>query len=156
MPTPTDLLWRVNNQYRKHLAQAQTYLQLLYHLIAGRDADGEAHLPHILEIVEYAVQQIENFTDDHRAWRAHYYFAADDSARMVQQDAAVDAALNHFADMRLAHDAPLRELFSLLTETPRPDPALTTTPARDLWSLAQTALEDLMSFDEQLFNGERL
>jgi hypothetical protein len=52
--------------------------------------------------------------------------------------------------MRSQHESRLNDLYSLLHETPRPDPLLTRVPNGDLWTMTQFAIGDLIGFNDYL------
>jgi glutamine synthetase adenylyltransferase len=146
MYAPTDLLWRVNNEYRKRLAQAQTFLDLLEQMILAT-ADRQAHT---LEALRYAREQVAATIEDHRNWRQTFYYDSPETKRMVQNDRAVNQALARFSRMRSQHESRFYDLYSLLQDVPRPDPLLTRVPNGDLWTMAEYAIYDLVGFNDYL------
>jgi len=147
MHTPTDKLWRVNNEYRKRLAQAQTFLDLLEQLIE-MNSDQRQH--YMLELLHYAREEVAGLVEEHRVWRHRFYYDSLDNRRMVQNDRAANQALARFNRMRSQHEGRLSDLYSLLEETPRPDPLLTRVPNGDLWTMTQYAIGDLLGFNDYL------
>jgi hypothetical protein len=147
MIAPTDVLWRVNNEYRKRLAQAQTFLDLLEQLILVNSGERQNYM---LELLQYAREELAGIVEEHRIWRHQFYYDSLESRRMVQNDRAVNQALSRFNRMRSQHEARLNDLYSLFHETPRPDPDLTRVPNGDLWTMAQYAIGDLLGFNDYL------
>jgi hypothetical protein len=147
MYAPTDMLWRVNNEYRKRLAQAQTFLDLLEQMILVNSGE---HQNYLLELLHYAREEVDGIVEDHRIWRHRFYYDSIDNKRMVQTDRAVNQALSRFNRMRSQHENRLNDLYSLFYETPRPDPNLTRVPNGDLWTLTQFAIGDLLGFTDYL------
>jgi len=145
MNNPTDVLWRVNNEYRKRLAQAQTFLDLLEQLVL---ANGGERQKYLLELLRYAREEVAGITEEHRVWRHRFYYDSLDNRRMVQNDRAVNQALARFNRMRSRHESRLNDLYNLLNETPRPDPNLTRVPNGDLWTMTQYAIGDLLGFND--------
>lgn len=147
-PTASDLLWRVNNEYRKRLTQAQTLLALLEQFMAANtlDAAGAAGTLHALH------QQLDLIAEEHRSWRYHFYYASAETKRMVQDERQINQALARFNRMRGDHERRLLALYEQLYETPRPDPASTRIPTGDLWTMTQFALYDLVGFTDYV-NG---
>ena len=70
MNAPTDVLWRVNNEYRKRLSQAQTFLDLLEQMILATDD----RQPRTLETLRYAREQVNSLIEEHRRWRNRFYY----------------------------------------------------------------------------------
>lgn len=145
LDTRADVLWRINNEYRKRLTQAQTFLDLLEQMILSHSGDG-----HTLEALRYTRDQVTSLTSEHRDWRYRYYYDSPQSKRMVQDDRAVNQALSRFTRMRSAHQALLNELYTLFYDMPRPDPTLTRVPNGDLWTMTQYAIYDLLEFSDYL------
>ncbi len=145
MTTPSDLLWRTNNEYQKRLKQAKTYLSLLEQLVImqGRDA-------HTLNALHHALDQIDTLNNEHRDWRYRYYYESLETRRMVQSIHAVHQALAHFSRMRARHQYNLNQIETLLLRLQRPDPVITQTPTGDLWQMTQHALIDLNHFDDYM------
>jgi hypothetical protein len=146
MDAAADVLWRVNNEYRKRLAQAQTFLDLLEQMIL---ASGERQ-PHMLEALRYARQQVDATIEDHRHWRYRFYYDSAENKRMVQNSRAVNQALARFNRMRADHEGRFYDLYHLLNEIPRPEPHLTRVPNGDLWTMTQYAIGDLIGFGDYL------
>jgi len=147
MYTPTDVLWRVNNEYRKRLVQAQTFLDLLEQLILVNSVERQNYM---LELLQYAREEVAGIVEEHRLWRHRFYYDSVESQRMVQNDRAVNQALSRFNRMRSQHESRLNDLNSLFHKTPRPDPDLTRVPNGDLWTMAQYAIGDLLGFNDYL------
>lgn len=145
MPPPADLLWRVNNEYRKRLSQLATYLSLLEQLVLTRNQDGPAQ---IIALLHFMQDQVDALVEEHRQWRHRYYYESLDTRRMVQSDNAVHQALARFSRMRGQHEQRLTEMNHLLQQIQRPDPSLTRISTGDLWELAGFALNDLNGFDD--------
>jgi galactokinase len=148
MPNPVDLLWMVNNEYRKRLAQAETYLSLLEQLLPLHTGAAQAE---IQEVLRYAREEILALTEDHRNWRRMYYYESDETKKVVQSERAVNRALDRFGKMRDEHERRLSELYHLLTQIPRPNPDLTAVPTGgDLWVMTQYAIHSLAGFEDSL------
>jgi hypothetical protein len=147
MSSLADVLWRLNNEYRKRLAQAQTYLDLLEQLVLMQNGDRQAHT---LVALRYARECVEAMTEAHRQWRQRYYYDSDETKRMVQADRQINQALARFAQMRTQQDHYLRELYATLNNIPRPDPKITRVPNGDLWLLTQSAINNLVGFEDYL------
>jgi ribosomal 50S subunit-associated protein YjgA (DUF615 family) len=144
MGTATDTLWRLNNEYRRRLSQARTYLNLLEQLVMVQD---DTDTLRTLTALRYAVEQVEMMEQEARRWRHKYYYESPQTKRMVQTDDAVQHALAHFGRMRAQHEARLHDLEAMLAHMQRPDPALTRVPTGDLWNLARYAIDDLSGFE---------
>jgi hypothetical protein len=147
MDTYADVLWRLNNEYRKRLSQAQTYLELLGHLIAVNNDETTAD---ILDRLYYAQDQVRDLIEEHRDWRHAFYYESPETKRMVQDERAVHQALSRFSRMRSRHEQRLFDLYNLLFQTPRPDPHVTRVPTGDLWSMTEFALNDLLIFGDYI------
>jgi hypothetical protein len=145
MTTPADVLWRINNEYRKRLEHAKTYLNLLEQLVLMQHQD-----QHVLAALNQALNQVEQMIAEHRQWRYHYYYESTDSQRMVQTHGAINQALAQFSHIRSSHEQELQNIRVLLYHLQRPDPAVTTVPIGDLWQLSEFALQDLSGFDDYL------
>lgn len=145
MNTTGDVLWRINNEYRKRLTQAQTYLDLLEQMILAHGGYGP---PHTLEALHYARQQVEGLVEEHRQWRHAYYYDSLETRRMVQGDRAVNKALSRFSRMRTQHEQRAYDVYAALFQSPRPDPRVTRVLSGDLWTMTQYALNDLIVFGD--------
>lgn len=145
MTTPSDLLWRINNEYQKRLKQTKTYLSLLEQLVIAQGGDGRT-----LAALHDALNQIERLNDEHRDWRYRYYYESLDTRRMVQSVNAVHQALAHFSRMHARHQRALGHIQSLLIHLQRPDPTITRVPTGDLWQMTEHALIDLNLFDDYM------
>lgn len=147
MRAANHMLWRVNNEYRKRLSQAETLLNLLEQvLLMQRDNRQE----HTLTAISYVRQQIDIITEEHRHWRHNFYYESLETRRMVQDNRSIDQALARFNRMRSSHDRRLQDIYGLIYGLPRPDPSVTTLPTGDLWTMTQYAIEDLVMFDNYL------
>lgn len=142
---PTDVLWRLNNEYRKRLSHAQTYLDLLEQLLMVQVGDQNLAT---LEVLEQARQELVVLTEEHRDWRHRFYYDSLETRRMVQETRAVNQALARFSRMRSNHERRLYEIYNVLAQLPRPDSQMTRVPNGDLWVMAQYALNDLMVFGD--------
>ena len=142
---PTDVLWRLNNEYRKRLSQAQTYLDLLEQLLMVQDDDRSFET---IEALQQARHELVILTEEHRNWRHHFYYDSLETRRMVQENRAVNKALARFSRMRSQHERRLYELYNLLAQLPRPDARMTRVPNGDLWVMTQYALNDLIIFGD--------
>jgi hypothetical protein len=147
MSPSADVLWRLNNEYRKRLAQAQTYLDLLEQLVLMQNGERQTHT---LAALRYSRDCVEAMTEAHRQWRQRYYYESDESKRMVQEVRQINQALARFAQMRTQQDHFLNELYATLNNIPRPDPKITRVPNGDLWLLAQSAINNLVGFEDYL------
>lgn len=145
MSTPAEMLWRVNNEYRKRLDQAMRYLGLLEQMIRMQNPP-EAQ--RTLATLRYIHEQITALLDEHRAWRNTYYYESLETRRMVEEDMAIHRALARFNRMRSQHEQRLQDLLGLLNLTPRPDPVLTQVPTGDLWNMTEYAVGHLTDFGE--------
>ena len=142
---PTDLLWRLNNEYRKRLSHAQTYLDLLEQLLLIQAAEDVFET---LEALQQVRRELTTLTEEHRDWRHHFYYDSLETRRMVQDDRAVNKALARFSRMRSQHEQRVYELYNLLAQLPRPNVQITRVPNGDLWLMAQYALNDLIVFGD--------
>ncbi|NWG16127.1 MAG: hypothetical protein HXY41_05785 [Chloroflexi bacterium] len=147
MSAANQLLWRVNNEYRKRLSQAQTLLNLLEQLLLMQNDPNQEHA---LAVLNYAREQIEAMTEEHRQWRYSYYYESVETKRMVQDDTAINQALARFTRMRTHQERRLNDLYTLIFDVPRPDPNLTRVPNGDLWMMTRHAIQDLVMFDNFL------
>lgn len=147
--TPTDVLWRLNNEYRKRLSCAQTYLDLLEQLLMIQAADD---IFQTLETLQQVRQELVNLTEEHRDWRHHFYYDSLETRRMVQDDRAVNKALARFNRMRSQHEQRVYDLYMTLDQSPRPNAQITRVPNGDLWVMAQYALNDLIVFGDYATN----
>src|SRR5215218_7785698 len=93
---PADVLWRLNNEYRKRLSQAQTYLDLLEQLLMIQTSEDSFEL---LEALQQARHELVILTEEHRDWRHHFYYDSLETRRMVQDNRAVNKALARFSRM---------------------------------------------------------
>jgi hypothetical protein len=141
-----DLLWHVNNEYRKRLSSAEKYAELLEQLVLAREQTVHALL---LDVLRYVREQIHALTQEHRDWRHHYYYDPNDHKRMVQSDAEIDQALAHFEEMRQPHILVITEITRALNSVQRPDTNLTHVAGGDLWLLLIQAINDLVGFIEE-------
>ncbi len=142
---PTDVLWRLNNEYRKRLSHAQTYLDLLEQLLMIQVGNQNLET---LEVLEQARQELVILTEEHRDWRHRFYYDSLETRRMVQDTRAVNQALARFSRMRANHERRLYEIYNVLAQLPRPDAQMTRVPNGDLWIMTQYALNDLMVFGD--------
>lgn len=147
MDTRSDVLWRVNNEYRKRLSQAQTYLDLLEQIVL---ANGDASQYQLVELLRYVRDQVNQLIEEHRNWRYLFYYESPETKRMVQGDRAVSQALARFSRMRSSHQSRLNDLYDLLDQAPRPDPRVTRVPTGDLWAMTEYALSNLLGFGDYL------
>lgn len=145
MTALADLLWRVNNEYRKRLTQGQTFLALLEQMLHAQDSD-----PLLLDALGSAHEQMNTLAAEHRDWRYRYYYEDADSKRLVQEERAIQQALARFSRMRSRHETQLNDLHRLIFERSRPDPRTTRVPTGDLWEMTEYAVYDLISFEEYL------
>lgn len=142
---PADMLWRLNNEYRKRLSQAQTLLDLLEQLLMVQD-DNRAF--EIIETLQQARHELVMLTEEHRNWRHHFYYDSLETRRMVQDNRAVNKALARFSRMRSQHERRVYEVYNALAQLPRPDARMTRVPNGDLWVMVQYALNDLIVFGD--------
>jgi hypothetical protein len=149
MSSTNDVLWRINNEYRKRLSQAQTFLDLLEQVMLANSGYGP---PHTLEALHYARQQVAELMEEHRQWRHSYYYDSLETRRMVHEDRAINKALSRFSRMRTQHEQRAYDAYALLFQSPRPDPRVTRVPNGDLWTMTQYALNDLIVFGDYISN----
>ncbi|MBI5671548.1 MAG: hypothetical protein HZC41_26450 [Chloroflexi bacterium] len=147
MAVANQVLWNINNEYRKRLSQAQTLLNLLEQLLLMQ---GDARQEHTLAALAYVREQIDLMNEEHRRWRHQFYYESLDTRRMVQDSRAIDRALARFSRMRTDQERRLQDICNLVYDLPRPDTHLTTVPTGDLWTMTQYALRDLLTFDHYL------
>ena len=147
MQAANHTLWRVNNEYRKRLSQAETLLNLLEQVLLMQRDDQQEHT---LAAIAYVREQIDIITQEHRHWRHNFYYESLETRRMVQDNRSVDRALTRFSRMRSNQDRRLQDIYGLIYGLPRPDPSVTTIPTGDLWTMTQYAIEDLVMFDNYL------
>ena len=95
--TSADVLWRLNNEYRKRLSQAQTYLDLLEQLLMVQAADQTAQT---IQVLDHARHELVILNEEHRDWRYHFYYDSIETRRMVQDNRSVNQALSRFSRMR--------------------------------------------------------
>ena len=152
MDAPSDVLWRVNNEYRKRLTQARTFVDLLEQMLRS---EGSEHPSQVLATLDYIRDQVDGLIEDHRDWRYRFYYDTPESKRMVQTDRAIHQALARFSRMRTQHETRLIDLYNILYETPRPDPHATHVPKGDLWVMTQFAIHDLLGFSDYYQTLER-
>ena len=145
MLAQADLLWRINNEYRKRLTQAQTFLDLLEQIMLSHSGDEET-----AAAVRYGREALVELMEEHRVWRYRYYYESPESKRMVQDERAVNQALARFSRMYTQHESRLYNLYNILSESPRPDPVLTRVPTGDLWEMTGYALNDLITVGEYM------
>lgn len=149
MTAPAEMLWRVNNEYRKRLTQVTNCLNLLEQLVLMQQ-DGSSQV-RTLAALRYAREEVEAMAQEHRDWRYRYYYDSTDSKRMVQGNHAVHQALARFSRMRVQHDRRLGSLRGLLDHVQRPNPDITrVATGGDLWTLTEYAIHDLSAFDAYL------
>ncbi len=142
---PSDVLWRLNNEYRKRLSQAQTYLDLLEQLLMVQDDDRSFET---IEALQQARHELVILTEEHRNWRHHFYYDSPETRRMVHDNRAVNKALARFSRMRSQHERRLYEVYNTIAQIPRPDARMTRVPNGDLWVMTQYALNDLIVFGD--------
>ncbi len=142
---PADVLWRLNNEYRKRLSHAQTYLDLLEQLLLVQ-ADDKTFAT--LEALQQVRHELTILTEEHRDWRHHFYYDSLETRRMVQDDRAINKALARFSRMRSQHESRVYDLYNALALSPRPNAQMTRVPNGDLWNMAQYALNDLIIFGD--------
>lgn len=147
MSNPADVLWRVNNEYRKRLTQVLNYLNLLEQMVLMRDGDEQLRT---LAALRYVLDELQALDEEHRVWRYKYFYESVDSKRMVQSPDAVQQALARFSRMRTQHERRLADMQSLLVRVQRPDPQLTRVPNGDLWTMAEYAIDNLSGFGDYM------
>jgi hypothetical protein len=147
MPDAASTLWYVNNEYRKRLAQVQTYLGLLEQLLRRV----EHYYPETLFALRYAMSDIAALTEEHRTWRHQFYYDSSGSGRMVQAEREVNRALSQFHRMHIQHVERLENLRAIFDEVARPDlEATSIASGDDLWEKAMRAIEGLATFQDDL------
>lgn len=147
MPAAADLLWRLNNEYRRRISQASTCLNLLEQLVMLQEADDQLRT---LAALRYAADQIELMEEEARRWRHRYYYETLETRRMVQADDAVHHALDRFSRMRADHERRMDDLIRLFDHVQRPSPDITAVPTGDLWVMTTYALDDLRGFENYM------
>lgn len=150
MVAQSDLLWRVNNEYRKRLSQAEKFVSLLEGLLLMHNG---GRYGTTLSALRYARDLITQLVEEHRDWRHTFYYESVESKRMVHSDRQIMQALARFNRMRVRHEARLSEMAEVLNAAPRPEPHHTRIPTGDLWSLTEYALNDLAGFHTDYQNG---
>ncbi|NWF69471.1 MAG: hypothetical protein HXY40_10330 [Chloroflexi bacterium] len=146
MANAAGMLWYVNNEYRKRLAQAQTSCGLLRELLRQWWAESDS-----ARATHYALDEITALTDEHRHWRSQHYYDPAQNGRMVQGERDITRALSHFHRMRLAHIPRLQNLRAIFDQIERPNPQITQlSSGDDLWERALLALDDLTQFQDYL------
>lgn len=147
MPNPADVLWRVNNEYRKRLSQVVTYLNLLEQLVLMQQ--GEEQL-RTLAALRFVLEEMQALEEEHRTWRYKYYYESPETKRMVQAPVAIQQALARFNRMRAQHERRLNDIQALLVHVQRPDPKITQVPTGDLWIMTEYAIHNLSGFAEYM------
>jgi hypothetical protein len=151
-----ERIWRLNQEYVRRLANARTVLGLLESLLTSNLAtygldDGwsttEAEWTVLLRDAADALNQLH---EAHRTWRYDYFYESPDTRRVVQDRAAVAKATVYFEHLLRAYESRLELVSRMLRVLPRPDPHWTTVPQGDLWSLFETAVDDLRSFKHEI------
>jgi hypothetical protein len=150
MAPQADLLWRVNNEYRKRLSQAEKFVSLLEGLLLMHNG---GRYSSTLSALRHTRDQIHQLVEEHRSWRHTFYYESLESKRMVHGDREIMQALARFNRMRTRHEAQLSEMAQRLNAAPRPEPHHTRIPTGDLWSLTEYALNDLVGFNTDYANG---
>jgi hypothetical protein len=146
MTASSDLLWWVNNEYRKRLTKVETYLDLLEQLLLAREPytlDGQSAT---IGTLHYVQEQISSLSEEHRGWRYAYYYESANNKRMVHSESEINRALAYFSRMRSRHERAVLALYDALSTTPRPDPDLTNVANGDLWLMMQYAIDELTEF----------
>lgn len=138
-----QLLWRVNNEYRRRLSQAQTYLGLLERLLVTLPQYTEC-----LDVVRYTLGEISALDDAHRNWRYNFLYEDPLSRRVVQTEDAVQLALVEFGTMFDEFRIRLQQINRLLQNTDAPDERVTGVPSGNLWKFLLNAVDNLARFDE--------
>lgn len=140
-----QLLWRINNEYRRRLSQAQTYLGLLERLLTPIPQYGEC-----LDTVRYTQTEIATLDDSHRDWRYAHLYENFQTKRVVQSEEAILHALETFGRMFEANKPRLAQLNRLLQSTDAPAPHVTGVPSGNLWAFMLKAVDSLARFDEYI------
>jgi hypothetical protein len=143
MTESADLLWHVNNEYRRRLSKARKYLELLDQLLLVRRGSDETL---VLETLRYAQAQVGALGEEHRGWRYAFFYETPEQKRMVQNERAVLRALAHFNRMSGRHRQQISEIQYALATIQRPNSDFTLIPGGDLWEMMQFALNDLADF----------
>ena len=147
MSEDSELLWRVNNEYRSRLTHASRSLELLIQLLHSRaDASLEPTLASLFAIDD----ALAHIADDHRDWRYRSFYTSPEDRRMVQGPRAVQRALAGFSRMQTKHQPTLIAIWDMIANLPRPDLMLTTVANGDLWAVARQAIDELVSFSNFL------
>ncbi|MBN2472733.1 MAG: hypothetical protein JXN59_18565 [Anaerolineae bacterium] len=147
METTSEALWEINNEYRKRLSLLMGHMQLLEQLLRAQGA-AEPALRAAIRRIRAALEDIDA---DHHNWRHTYYYrepAHMDRRRMVDDPAAVLAALETFARMLDGHLQAFSDIRATMRSLPRPPETLTRViKGGDLWGMCLEEIETLAAFD---------
>ncbi len=150
MATASEVLWEINNEYRKRLSLLMGHMQLLEQLLK---AQGSAE-PALRAAIRRIRAALEDIDADHHNWRHTYYYretAAMERRRMVDHPAAVQTALETFATMLRGHLPRFADIRATMHALPRPSAALTRViRGGDLWEMCLEEIEVLAAFDRDL------
>lgn len=152
MDAQADLLWRINNEYRKRLSQAHTLIDLLEQMLRNSDSQNQEQ---VLDTLNYVRGEVDTLIEQHRDWRYRYYYESPETKRMVQNERAVLQALARFNRLRVQQEAHLTDLYTILYDVPRPDPSMTRVPKGDLWVMTQYAIYDLLGFGDSFQTAQQ-
>ncbi len=147
MSNPADVLWRVNNEYRKRLSQVVMYLNLLEQLVLMQNGDEQLRT---LAALRYVLEELQALDEEHRVWRHQFFYESVETRRMVQSEDAIQRALTRFSRMRSQHERRLADLEALMVHVQRPDPQITRVPNGDLWNMTEYALHNLSGFSDYM------
>lgn len=135
--TPTESLWRMNQEYVLGLSRARSQVALLIRLLEARTA-----APFVVEALRWLHSQLDRLYEEHRAWRYGYFYDTEEARRMVQDETDVMQALAHFARLKQRSAIAMDEMESAFSTVERPPHTLTQVAQGDLWELTMQALGD--------------
>src|SRR5687767_13713130 len=114
MTASSDLLCRVDNEYRKRLAKVENYLDLLKQLLLARETYSRDAKSDAMDTLRYVQEQITSLSEEHRGWRYAYYYESAVNKRMVHGEKDVSRALAYFSRMRSRHEHAVNQLYDAL------------------------------------------
>lgn len=144
MSEDAQLLWRINNEYRRRLTRAQNSVELLLQLLLTR---ADASVQDAVDVVYSTQQHLITLVHEHRDWRYRFFYDSSSERRMVHEDRDVYRALAGFSRMQGAHQRILSDIWHLLGSVHRPAAFFTTVANGDLWDVAHQAIADLSQFE---------
>ncbi len=147
MAVSPDVLWEINNEYRKRLSLLMGHMNLLEQILK---AQGSAQ-PALRAAIRRIRATLEEIDADHHNWRHAHFYRLDENGdrRMVTEPDAVLRALETFLALLDRHLGHFRLIAEALADLPRPDPALTRViRGGDLWQMCLEELEALATYDQ--------